>query len=117
MSSHSSLFGNGIGLDGGTVKYLSEDGYHKWYYGGSSGADGTDGTSGSSGTSGTSDTYATTSTTSFALGNSGTLTVGTGLAYTVGQSYAHTAASKSTMRLDARCRLDFSAFKRGLEDF
>ena len=50
---------------------------------GSSGVSGTDGTSGSSGATG--DKYATTSSTSFTLGNAGALTVGTGLAYTVGQ--------------------------------
>ena len=62
---------------------------------GSSGTSGTDGTSGSSGVSGTSgtsgttgadgDKYATTSTTSHVLGDAGSLVVGTGLAYTVGQ--------------------------------
>ncbi len=52
-----------------------------------SGTSGSTGTSGSSGTGGLSgDRYATTSTTSFTLGNAGTITVGTGLAYTVAQS-------------------------------
>ena len=55
-----------------------------------SGTAGTSGTSATSGTSGTSgvqgDRYATTSTTTFTLGNAGTLTVGTQLAYTVAQS-------------------------------
>ena len=53
---------------------------------------GTSGTTGSSGTSGTSgltgasgDRYQTTSSTSFTLGTGGTITVGTGLAYTVAQ--------------------------------
>ena len=50
----------------------------------SSGSSGTSGTSGSSGVSG--DKYLTTSTTSFTLGNSGTITVGTGLAYSPAQS-------------------------------
>ena len=59
---------------------------------GEAGTSGTSGTSGSgtSGTSGSSgangDLYRTTSTTSFTLGVSGTLTVGTGLAYSVAQS-------------------------------
>ena len=56
---------------------------------GSSGSSGTSGTSGVSGTSGISgqsgDRYQTTSSTSFTLGTSGTITVGTGLAYTVAQ--------------------------------
>ena len=55
-----------------------------------SGTSGTSGTSATSGTSGTSgvqgDRYATTSTTTFTLGNAGTITVGTQLAYTVAQS-------------------------------
>ena len=55
-----------------------------------SGTAGTSGTSATAGTSGTSgvqgDRYATTSTTTFTLGNAGTLTVGTQLAYTVAQS-------------------------------
>jgi hypothetical protein len=50
---------------------------------------GTSGTSGSSGTSGTNgeagDRYQTTSSTSFTLGVGGTITVGTGLAYTTAQ--------------------------------
>ena len=56
------------------------------------GTSGTTGSSGSSGTSGTSgltgaagDRYQTTSSTSFTLGTGGTITVGTGLAYTVAQ--------------------------------
>ena len=60
---------------------------------GSSATSGTAGTSGSSATSGTSgtsglqgDRYATTSSTTFTLGNAGTLTVATQLAYTVAQS-------------------------------
>ena len=57
---------------------------------GSSGTRGTSGTSGANGTAGSSglagDRYATTSSTSFTLGNAGTITVGTGLAYTVAQS-------------------------------
>jgi hypothetical protein len=56
---------------------------------GSSGSSGTSGTSGVSGTSGISgqsgDRYQTTSSTSFTLGTGGTITVGTGLAYTVAQ--------------------------------
>jgi hypothetical protein len=59
---------------------------------GSSGSSGTSGTSGVSGTSGTSgltgapgDRYQTTSSTSFTLGTGGTITIGTGLAYTVAQ--------------------------------
>jgi len=59
---------------------------------GTSGTTGSSGTSGVSGTSGTSgltgasgDRYQTTSSTSFTLGTSGTITVGTGLAYTVAQ--------------------------------
>lgn len=55
-----------------------------------SGTSGTSGTSATAGTSGTSgvqgDRYATTSTTTFTLGNAGTITVGTQLAYTVAQS-------------------------------
>jgi hypothetical protein len=54
---------------------------------GSSGTSGSTGTSGSSGLSG--DRFATTSTTTYTLqapGNSGTITVGLGLAYTVAQS-------------------------------
>ena len=47
---------------------------------------GTNGTSGTSGTSGeTGDRYQTTSSTSFTLGVGGTITVGTGLAYTTAQ--------------------------------
>ena len=66
---------------------------------GSSGTSGTTGTSGSSGTSGTTgtsgssglsgDRFATTSSSTYTLqapGNSGTITVGLGLSYTVGQS-------------------------------
>ncbi len=60
---------------------------------GTTGTSGTSGTSGSTGTSGTSglsgDRFATTSTTTYTLqapGNSGTITVGLGLAYTVAQS-------------------------------
>ena len=60
---------------------------------GSSGSSGTSGEAGSSGSSGTSgaggdagDLYRTTSTTTFTLGVSGTLTVSTGLAYSVAQS-------------------------------
>jgi hypothetical protein len=57
---------------------------------GSSGLTGTAGTSASSGSSGSSgaagDKYKTTSTTSFTLGLSGSLTIGTGLAYTPVQS-------------------------------
>jgi hypothetical protein len=56
---------------------------------GSSGTTGLSGSSGSSGFSGTSglsgDRYRTTSTTSFTLGTGGTITVGTGLSYTVAQ--------------------------------
>ena len=56
---------------------------------GSSGSSGTSGTSGVSGTSGISgqsgDRYQTTSSTSFTLGTGGTITIGTGLAYTVAQ--------------------------------
>jgi hypothetical protein len=59
---------------------------------GTSGTTGSSGTSGVSGTSGTSgltgeagDRYQTTSSTSFTLGTGGTITVGTGLAYTVAQ--------------------------------
>ena len=55
---------------------------------GSSGTSGINGTSGSSGTSGESQQYTTTSTTSIsigAFGNNRTITVGTGLDYTVGQ--------------------------------
>jgi hypothetical protein len=54
-----------------------------------SGTSGTSGVSGTSGTSGTNgqqgDRYQTTSSTSFTLGTGGTITVGTGLAYTVAQ--------------------------------
>jgi hypothetical protein len=57
---------------------------------GSSGLTGTAGTAASSGSSGSSglsgDRYRTTSTNSFTLGNSGSMTVGTGLAYTPVQS-------------------------------
>jgi hypothetical protein len=63
---------------------------------GSSGSNGSNGTSGETGTAGTSgtsassglsgDRYATTSVSSFTLGAGGTLTVGTGLAYTTAQS-------------------------------
>ena len=59
---------------------------------GTSGTTGSSGTSGVSGTSGTSgltgasgDRYQTTSSTSFTLGTGGTITVGTGLAYTTAQ--------------------------------
>jgi hypothetical protein len=53
---------------------------------GSSGTSGTSGLSGTSGISGASgDRYQTTSSTSFTLGTGGTITVGTGLAYTVAQ--------------------------------
>ena len=59
---------------------------------GTSGTTGSSGTSGISGTSGTSgltgasgDRYQTTSSTSFTLGTGGTITVGTGLAYTIAQ--------------------------------
>jgi hypothetical protein len=59
---------------------------------GSSATSGTSGTSGTSATAGTSgssgvqgDRYQTTSTTSFTLGVGGTITVGTGLAYTTAQ--------------------------------
>ena len=56
---------------------------------GSAGTAGLSGSSGSSGQTGTSglsgDRYATTSTTSFTLGSGGTITVGTGLSYTVAQ--------------------------------
>ena len=53
---------------------------------GSSGADGTSGSSGSSGAAGADgDRYQTVSTTTFTLNASGTLTVGTGLAYSVAQ--------------------------------
>jgi hypothetical protein len=56
---------------------------------GSAGTAGLSGSSGSSGITGTSglsgDRYATTSTTSFTLGSGGTITIGTGLAYTVAQ--------------------------------
>jgi hypothetical protein len=59
---------------------------------GTTGSSGTSGVSGTSGTSGTSgltgaagDRYQTTSSTSFTLGTGGTITVGTGLAYTVAQ--------------------------------
>jgi hypothetical protein len=50
---------------------------------GSSGTDGSSGTAGSSGLSG--NRYQTTSTTLFTLGTGGTITVGTGLSYTVAQ--------------------------------
>ena len=57
---------------------------------GSSGDTGTAGSSGSSGESGTSgangDIYKTTSSTPYVLGSPGTITVGTGLAYTTAQS-------------------------------
>ena len=57
---------------------------------GTSGFTGTSGTSGATGTSGTAglsgDLYRTTSTTPFNLGNAGTITVGTGLAYSVAQN-------------------------------
>jgi hypothetical protein len=55
---------------------------------GTSGTSGINGTSGSSGTSGESQQYTTTSTTSISIGSIGnnrTITVGTGLDYTVGQ--------------------------------
>jgi hypothetical protein len=53
---------------------------------GSSGSSGTSGTSGTSGLTGEAgDRYQTTSSTSFTLGTGGTITVGTGLAYTVAQ--------------------------------
>jgi hypothetical protein len=53
---------------------------------GSSGTSGTSGLSGTSGISGASgDRYQTTSSTSFTLGTGGTITVGTGLAYTIAQ--------------------------------
>lgn len=56
---------------------------------GVSGSSGTSGVTGSSGTSGinglSGDIYKTTSTTSFTLGTSGTITIGTGLAYTISQ--------------------------------
>lgn len=71
-------------------------GYNGWlnlddFFGsnGSAGSSGTSGVSGTSGTSGTNgqqgDRYQTTSTTSFTLGVGGTITVGTGLAYTTAQ--------------------------------
>ena len=54
---------------------------------GTSGTEGTSGTAGSSGTSGQDgDLYNTTSTDSFALGNAGTLGVGTSLAYSTAQT-------------------------------
>ena len=56
---------------------------------GSSGTSGADGSSGSSGTSGVAgadgDRYQTTSSSTFTLNASGTLTVGTGLAYSTAQ--------------------------------
>jgi hypothetical protein len=53
---------------------------------GTQGLQGVPGANGSSGTSGlTGDRYQTTSSTSFTLGTGGTITVGTGLAYTVAQ--------------------------------
>jgi hypothetical protein len=56
---------------------------------GTSGSSGTNGTSGTSGTSGTAgqpgDRYQTTSSSTFTLGTGGTITVGTGLAYTTAQ--------------------------------
>ncbi len=57
---------------------------------GTSGTNGPAGAAGATGTSGTSgangDLYRTTSVTSFTLGNAGTITVGTGLSYSVAQN-------------------------------
>lgn len=68
-------------------------GYNGWLnlddFLGGTGTSGTSGVSGTSGTSGTNgqqgDRYQTTSSTSFTLGVGGTITVGTGLAYTTAQ--------------------------------
>jgi hypothetical protein len=58
---------------------------------GTSGISGSSGSSGITGTSGLSgDRYRTTSTTEFTLGTGGTITVGTGLAYTVAQDISIT---------------------------
>jgi hypothetical protein len=58
---------------------------------GTSGISGSSGSSGITGTSGLSgDRYRTTSTTEFTLGTGGTITVGTGLAYTVAQDVSIT---------------------------
>ena len=87
LNGTSGTSGNGTSGSSGTSGEAGTSGTS-----GEAGTSGTSGTSGSgtSGTSGSSgangDLYRTTSTTSFTLGVSGTLTVGTGLAYSVAQS-------------------------------
>jgi hypothetical protein len=70
----------GVVANGTASQYIKGDGSLGNFYG-------TGGTAGSSGTSGVAgDRYRTTSTSTFTLGGAGTLTVGTGLAYSVAQS-------------------------------
>ena len=67
----------GVVANGTASQYIKGDGSLGNFYG----------TAGSSGTSGVAgDRYRTTSTSTFTLGGAGTLTVGTGLAYSVAQS-------------------------------